>query len=1311
MDFLFDNNIDTTNIKNVLLIDKDTHDYEIFYNSCNETTFPIVYSRSCSRNDLLQLLNNKFTSIDRLCFVFSFKPAYEFLNNELLFRNDESMPYSENVTFIINLIKQFNVSTVDYLACNTLNYENWQNYYNIILSNTTASVGGSNDFTGNLKYGGDWTMESTGQDIEVIYFNSQIRNYEELLGGRGNSSIFIMSNNTIYGTGGNGWGGLGVGNQDEVLSLTKMIDTDIVGKTPDLISCGENHAVILMTDRTIFGVGRNNGGQLGLNTKDLRTSPAQMINNTGKTPRSIVCGGHHTLVLMTDNTIFGTGYNGWGELGLGFNSTNLDNEIKVLNQMVGVSGKTPSSIYAGQGWSIVLMTDGTIYGTGLNDSGQLGRGNTTNTNTLTLMTNSTGKTPVSVACGETYTIVLMSDGTIFGTGVNNEGQLGTGNTTNRTTLTQMTNNTGKIPQSIHCGGQHTIVLMTDGTIYGTGRNNEGQLGTGNTTSTTTLTLMTNNTGKTPTAIHTGHVHTIVLMSDNTVFGCGRNYYGELGLGNKDFQKNTLTQMVNNTGLTFKTIIGRPATVVRVNPTLSNFSIPTKTFGDSPFTITSPTSNSSGSFSYSSSNTSVATISGNTITIVGVGTATITATQAETSSYNQGTITASFQVSKATPIISGFSIPTKTFGDSPFTITSPTSNSSGSFSYSSSNTSVATISGNTITIVGVGTATITATQAETSSYNQGTITASFQVNKATPSLSAFSVPTKTFSDSPFTITQPTSNSSGSFSYSSSNTSVATISGNTITIVGIGTSTITATQEETTDYSSGTITASFQVLASKATPTISDFSIPTKTYDDSPFTITQPTSNSSGSFSYSSSDTSVVTISGNTITIVGTGTATITATQAETTDYSSGTITTTFQVDKANPSISDFLIPTKTIGNSPFTITTPTSNSNGSFSYSSSNTSVATISGDTITIVGSGTTTITATQEATTNYTSGKIASSFQVSKLTPSISGFSIPKKTIGNSPFTITPPTSNSNGSFSYSSSNTSVATISGDTITIIGVGTTIITATQSETTDYSSGTMSTTFQIEGVTLDIYLPLFSLTITSDTATIYPETYTQLTGDATADVNISTTLMQNLFKFQSDSIDVNDVSINIIDVSLNDIKYKIVYSSANHILPLGIDFDTSSNVTVNPVTNKFGLNKNLTYDYLRFLAQSLFGTYLGVSLFNNEETIRTSLNLKLKTALDNLLTTANEVEMNNTNSTIMRNILLQIIHDDPARVADITTLEVGADPVTNKMWYKIPFLAGDKIYFTVTIQPSSNQSAATTGATVNNRVYLIRGTLV
>src|SRR5690606_32231502 len=73
-----------------------------------------------------------------------------------------------------------------------------------------------------------------------------------------------------------------------------------------------------------------------------------------------------------------------------------------------------------------------------------------------------------------------------------------------------------------------------------------------------------------------------------------------------------------------------------------------------------------------------------------------------------------------PILSGFTNISKTYGDSGFTLTAPTSNSEGTFTYSSSDESVVTISGNTVTIVGAGTATITATQAATANYNSGSI---------------------------------------------------------------------------------------------------------------------------------------------------------------------------------------------------------------------------------------------------------------------------------------------------------------------------------------------------------------------------------------------------------------------------------------------------------------------------------------------------------------------------------------------------------------------------------------------------------------
>ena len=171
-------------------------------------------------------------------------------------------------------------------------------------------------------------------------------------------------------------------------------------------------------------------------------------------------------------------------------------------------------------------------------------------------------------------------------------------------------------------------------------------------------------------------------------------------------------------------------LTQVEPLISNFTILTKTFGESTFTIVAPNSDSDGSFTYTSSDSLVATISENIITIVGAGSTTITATQNETDNYTSGTITTTFIVNKASPSISNLSVPSKTFGESPFTIVAPNSDSDGSFTYTSSDSSVATISENIITIVGVGSATITATQEETDDFTSGIITTTLIINRET-----------------------------------------------------------------------------------------------------------------------------------------------------------------------------------------------------------------------------------------------------------------------------------------------------------------------------------------------------------------------------------------------------------------------------------------------------------------------------------------------------------------------------------------------------------------------------------------------------
>jgi len=162
---------------NVLLVDSIVKDYTVFVDSVNSSTFPIVYSSNSSKSELLTLLQTHFVAIKRigLCFVSQSGDATE------LFLDNEPFSFSENKDYLVNIINTFQVKNMDFLACDTLHSPVWNDYYTQLTQSTSVIIGASDDKTGNIKYGGDWIMESTSEDLESIYFNQNIGYYNYLL--------------------------------------------------------------------------------------------------------------------------------------------------------------------------------------------------------------------------------------------------------------------------------------------------------------------------------------------------------------------------------------------------------------------------------------------------------------------------------------------------------------------------------------------------------------------------------------------------------------------------------------------------------------------------------------------------------------------------------------------------------------------------------------------------------------------------------------------------------------------------------------------------------------------------------------------------------------------------------------------------------------------------------------------------------------------------------------------------------------------------------------------------------------------------
>jgi len=194
---VYDDSIDTSEIHQVLFIDSNV---SVFKDYVNTDTFHITYDRNCTRAQMLEVLSSKFSTISRIAVVSHFSETPYFLTGGDVFglyslRSDGASrrnmsgdaPISEllfseaNTQFIIDVIKKFQVSNVDYLACNTLSSSVWTDYYSTISSSTGATIGASDNNTGNIKYGGDWILESTHEDIQSVYFNDLLQNYASLL--------------------------------------------------------------------------------------------------------------------------------------------------------------------------------------------------------------------------------------------------------------------------------------------------------------------------------------------------------------------------------------------------------------------------------------------------------------------------------------------------------------------------------------------------------------------------------------------------------------------------------------------------------------------------------------------------------------------------------------------------------------------------------------------------------------------------------------------------------------------------------------------------------------------------------------------------------------------------------------------------------------------------------------------------------------------------------------------------------------------------------------------------------------------------
>lgn len=283
--------------------------------------------------------------------------------------------------------------------------------------------------------------------------------------------------------------------------------------------CGYEYSLIKNPDKTVDVIGENRNGELGIGN---RIAQQHFVKSPLKDIVQIAATDSHSLFLTSDAHVYATGYNLYGQLGIG-NDGYMDQIIPVMIPTL----DNIIQIATGNSHSLFLTSNGHVYACGNNAYGQLGIGNNIHQYNPVKCDISN---IVSIAAGCYNSFLIQYDdkdksNIVYAAGYNNYGQLGLGNTIDQNSFIK---SDIKEVSKIEAGWYHSLFLKNDGTVWGCGSNSNGELGIGNYIKHPTLVKCNI---EQVNDISAGWYHSLFLKDDGCVYGAGLNEDGQLGNDN------------------------------------------------------------------------------------------------------------------------------------------------------------------------------------------------------------------------------------------------------------------------------------------------------------------------------------------------------------------------------------------------------------------------------------------------------------------------------------------------------------------------------------------------------------------------------------------------------------------------------------------------------------------------------------------------------------------------------------------------------------------------------------------------------------
>ena len=290
------------------------------------------------------------------------------------------------------------------------------------------------------------------------------------VGGLPNSVVQVQAAN---------WGGLaidGSGNVWQWTSSNSPYATRINGPS-GVISVGEGGPYVtgaaVTSSGTLWTWGADTSGQLCNQTTEGVGPVAQVSGVTGA--EEVTGGAAHMEFLLSDGVVEGCGNNALGQLGTGnFANSDIPVAVKGLTDV--------QQINAGSDYNLALDGNGNVWAWGNNSFGQLGNGNTVNSD-VPLKVSLPGPAVQVYAGGSKpgngQSMALLENGTVWAWGNDSWGQLGNDETETDSTSPVQVQNLGTDIVAVATGGAASYALDGSGDVYAWGQDEFGQLGDNN----------------------------------------------------------------------------------------------------------------------------------------------------------------------------------------------------------------------------------------------------------------------------------------------------------------------------------------------------------------------------------------------------------------------------------------------------------------------------------------------------------------------------------------------------------------------------------------------------------------------------------------------------------------------------------------------------------------------------------------------------------------------------------------------------------------------------------------------------------------